>query len=205
MIIEAEAKVELDKYELESAQALIRKFVEQKHIVTSVELASMDEHLRSWDGVMLGVERVGLRVKIVAHGKAGAKAIAELLESLGARSDALGGDVIGIDDSACEPSASDRLFYKPRTIVLPNGEVRHFLPPNPPFEPCPAADDRGYGGMIIKATHPKRPSEPAKEANHNHIDERNHQAFTDAKCAELRQRIADIEAENCELSDPWKT
>ena len=29
MIIEAEAKVELDKYELESAQASIHKFVEQ--------------------------------------------------------------------------------------------------------------------------------------------------------------------------------
>ena len=29
VIIEAEAKVELDKYELESAQALIHKFVEQ--------------------------------------------------------------------------------------------------------------------------------------------------------------------------------
>ena len=34
---------------------------------------------------------------------------------------------------------------------------------------------------------------------------RNHQSFTDAKCAELRQRIADIEAENHELPDPWKT
>ena len=109
MIIEAEAKVELDKYELESTQTLIRKFVEQKHIVTSVELVSMDEHLRSWDGVMLGVERVGLRVKIVAHGKAGAKAIAELLESLGAKLDASvdAGDVTGIDGCSCEPSAMD--------------------------------------------------------------------------------------------------
>ena len=81
------------------------------------------------------------------------------------------------------------------------------MPPNPPFEPCPAADDRGYGGMIIKATHPKRPSEPAKEANHNHIDERNHQVHG-RQCDERRievERIADIEAENCELSDPWKT
>lgn len=163
MIIEVEAKVELDKYELASTQALIRKFVEQKHIVTSVELASMDEHLRSWDGVILGVKRVGLRVKIVAHGKAGAKAIADLLESLGAKSDASDGDVTGIDGCSCEPSASDRLFYKPRTIVLPNGEVRRFSPPNPPFEPCPAADDRGYGGMIIKATHPKRPSDPSPQ------------------------------------------
>ena len=109
VIIEAEAKVELDKYELESTQTLIRKFVEQKHIVTSVELVSMDEHLRSWDGVMLGVERVGLRVKIVAHGKAGAKAIAELLESLGAKLDASvdAGDVTGIDGCSCEPSAMD--------------------------------------------------------------------------------------------------
>ena len=107
VIIEAEAKVELDKYELESTQTLIRKFVEQKHIVTSVELVSMDEHLRSWDGVMFGVERVGLRVKIVAHGKAGAKAIAELLESLGAKLDASDGDVTGIDGCSCEPSAMD--------------------------------------------------------------------------------------------------
>ena len=157
MIIEAEAKVDLDKYELKSTQALIRKFVEQKHIVTSVEVVSMDEHIRSWDGVMLGVERVGLRVKVVAHGKAGAKAIAELLESLGAKSEALDGDVTGIDGCSCEPSARDRLFYKPRTIVLRNGEVRHFSPPNPPFEPCPAARDEVGTGTIVKATHPRRP------------------------------------------------
>ncbi len=36
-------------------------------------------------------------------------------------------------------------------------------------------------------------------------NERNRQAFTNAKCAELRQRIADIEAENYEPPDPWKT
>lgn len=81
-----------------------------------------------------------------------------------------------INGCSCEPSASDRLFYKPRTIMLPNGEVRRCSPPKPPFEPCPAADDRGYGGMIVKATHPKRPSdtpsEPAKEATCNHIGER---------------------------------
>ena len=59
--------------------------------MTSVELVSMDEYLRSWDGVMLGVERVGLRVKIVAHGKAGAKAIAVRARiALAQRSDALG-------------------------------------------------------------------------------------------------------------------
>lgn len=76
MIIEAEAKVELDKYELESTQTLIRKFVEQKHIVTSVELVSMDEHLRSWDGVMLGVERVGLLCQAQSDQRHGQRLVA---------------------------------------------------------------------------------------------------------------------------------
>jgi len=56
---------------------------------------------------MLGVERVGLRVKIVAHGKAGARAIVDMLESLGAKSDASDGAVTGIDGCSCEPSMED--------------------------------------------------------------------------------------------------
>lgn len=61
----------------------------------------------------------------------------------------------GIIDAACEPSTRDRIFYKPQSITLPNGEVRHFSPPDPPFEPCPVADDRGLGGKVVKATHPE--------------------------------------------------
>lgn len=56
-------------------------------------------------------------------------------------------------DSACDPSTRDRIFYKPQSITLPNGEVRHFSPPNPPFEPCPSADDCCLGGKVVKATH----------------------------------------------------
>jgi len=70
-------------------------------------------------------------------------------------------DVTGAPDAACEPSTTDRLFYKPQSFTMPNGEVRHFSPPAP-FEPCPGVGTsiRGvFDGKVVKATHPAPPPE----------------------------------------------
>jgi hypothetical protein len=66
-----------------------------------------------------------------------------------------GNPIVGIAvDSACEPSSRDRLFYKPQSLTMPNGEVRHFSPPAP-FEPCPGIGLSAVGGKVVKATHPE--------------------------------------------------
>lgn len=88
MIIDIEAKVELDKYEYDQAMELIREFVEQNKLVTKIELASEDVQRSYGDGVLVGVERIGMRIKVQAIGTGGAKAIVKLLEKLGADEDA---------------------------------------------------------------------------------------------------------------------
>jgi hypothetical protein len=64
------------------------------------------------------------------------------------------GEDAGSMGEACEPSTRDRLFYKPQSFTMSNGEVRHFSPPAP-FEPCPGAGLSPVGGKVVKATHPE--------------------------------------------------
>jgi hypothetical protein len=86
MIIDIEAKVQLDKHEFDATQTLIREFVESKKCVTKIEVA-MDHEPRSNYGdfgFVTEFDLVGFRLKVQAIGKTGAKAVIELLEKLGA-------------------------------------------------------------------------------------------------------------------------
>lgn len=84
MIINIEATVALDKHEVDAAETLLREFVENNRHVTKIELGSVDIQQAGWDGTFLGVERIGMLVKVQAVGKRGAMAIVKLLERLGA-------------------------------------------------------------------------------------------------------------------------
>lgn len=86
MIIDIEAKVELDRHELEAAQKLIHEFVERNKHVTKIELGSIDVPRSNWGGfgAFDGVDRIGMLVKVQAVGKHGIKAVVKLLESLAA-------------------------------------------------------------------------------------------------------------------------
>jgi hypothetical protein len=84
MIIDIEARVQLDKQEFEATTKLIREFVERNRHVTRIELASDDVHRQTSDGVFDYIDRVGMRVKVQAYGKIGVDAVMDLLEKLGA-------------------------------------------------------------------------------------------------------------------------
>jgi len=86
MIIDIEAKVDLDKHELDAAQKLIHEFVEHNKHITKIELGSIDVPRSNWGsfGEFDGVERIGMLVKVQAVGKHGINAVVKLLEKLGA-------------------------------------------------------------------------------------------------------------------------
>ena len=95
MIIDIEAKVELDRHELDAAQKLIHEFVERNKHITKIELWSIDVPRSNWGsfGAFDGVERVGMLVKVQAVGKHGINAVVKLLESLGANEEEPKADV----------------------------------------------------------------------------------------------------------------
>lgn len=84
MIVNIETTVALDKHEVDAAKKLLREFAENNRHVTKIELGSVHNQQAGWDGAFLGVERIGMLVKVQAVGKSGAIAIVKLLERLGA-------------------------------------------------------------------------------------------------------------------------